>query len=96
MRITYLGEELRTLAEAPDARSARLSPELVRAYRKAVDKIAKADDINTLSALRGLRLERLKGKRAGEWSVRINRQWRLILDFPQGDHARIHKIEDYH
>ena len=43
----------------------------------------------------GNRLERLKGDRAGEMSIRINRQWRICLGFRAG-HASDVAIEDYH
>ena len=41
------------------------------------------------------RLEKLKGDRAGQWSIRINRQWRLCLRWtPSGAHDV--EIVDYH
>jgi proteic killer suppression protein len=40
-------------------------------------------------------LERLKGDRAGEMSIRINRQWRICFRFQAG-HASDVGIEDYH
>ena len=43
----------------------------------------------------GNRLERLKGDRAGEISIRINRQWRICFRFRAG-HASDVEIEDYH
>ncbi len=43
----------------------------------------------------GNRLERLKGDRAGEMSIRINRQWRICFRFRAG-HASDVGIEDYH
>ena len=43
----------------------------------------------------GNRLERLKGDRAGEMSIRINRQWRICFRFQAG-HASDVGIEDYH
>lgn len=41
------------------------------------------------------RLELLKGDRAGQWSIRINDQWRLCFRFEQ-DHAWDVEIVDYH
>jgi proteic killer suppression protein len=41
-----------------------------------------------LAALRGLqsnRLEALKGDRAGQYSIRINNQWRICFEWPEGD-----------
>lgn len=41
------------------------------------------------------RLEQLKGKRKGTWSIRINDQWRLCSRFEDG-HAFDVEIVDYH
>ena len=41
------------------------------------------------------RLEALGGKRKGQWSIRINAQWRLCFRFAQGD-AHDVEIVDYH
>ncbi|MDN5780836.1 MAG: type II toxin-antitoxin system RelE/ParE family toxin [Luteimonas sp.] len=41
------------------------------------------------------RLESLSGDRAGQWSVRINDQWRLCFRFAEG-HAFDVEIVDYH
>ena len=41
------------------------------------------------------RLEKLKGKRKGTWSIRINDQWRLCFRFEDG-HAFEVEIVDYH
>ena len=43
----------------------------------------------------GNRLERLKGERAGQYSVRINNQWRLCFRFVKGDAFDV-EIVDYH
>ena len=41
------------------------------------------------------RLEALKGSRAGQWSVRINDQWRVCFRFEAGDAFDV-EIVDYH
>jgi len=40
-------------------------------------------------------LERLKGKRKGQYSIRINDQWRLCFEWSQGDAFEV-EIVDYH
>jgi proteic killer suppression protein len=37
----------------------------------------------------------LKGKRAGEWSIRINRQWRICFRWNEGEASDV-EIVDYH
>jgi proteic killer suppression protein len=41
------------------------------------------------------RLEALKGNRRGQYSIRINNQWRLCFEFHQGDAHHV-EIVDYH
>ncbi|MGQ0750351.1 MAG: type II toxin-antitoxin system RelE/ParE family toxin [Betaproteobacteria bacterium] len=41
------------------------------------------------------RLEALKGDRKGQWSIRINDQWRVCFRF-EGGHALDVEIVDYH
>ena len=43
----------------------------------------------------GNRLERLRGDRDGQWSIRINDQWRVCFRW-QGGHAENVEIVDYH
>lgn len=40
-------------------------------------------------------LERLGGDRSGQWSIRINGQWRVCFRFAEGD-AQDVEIADYH
>lgn len=42
-------------------------------------------------------LEKLKGNRRGQWSIRINRQWRLCFEWDEGTNtASSVQILDYH
>ena len=41
------------------------------------------------------RLEKLHGDREGQWSIRINDQWRICFDWRDGD-AHDVEIVDYH
>ncbi len=40
-------------------------------------------------------LEALKGERKGQWSVRVNAQWRICFRFDEGDAFDV-EIVDYH
>lgn len=56
------------------------------------------NNAQTLADLRvppGSRLERLKGDRAGQNSIRINERWRICFRWKQGD-AHDVEIVDYH
>ena len=53
--------------------------------------------LDTLRALSSNRLEALRGDRAGQYSIRINRQWRICFRWPDGQPgANEVEIVDYH
>jgi toxin HigB-1 len=54
-----------------------------------------AQDIRTLSTLPGNRLERLRGDRKGQYSIRINDQWRVCFEWRDGRAYEV-EIVDYH
>jgi addiction module HigA family antidote len=53
--------------------------DLVKVTRRKLQAIAAAKDIRDLLHPPGNRLEKLKGDRSGQWSIRINDQWRICL-----------------
>ena len=64
----------------------------------ATRKLAQLDAAETLEFLRsppGNRLEALKGDRAGQYSIRINEQWRICFRWVDGDAFDV-EIVDYH
>ena len=66
--------------------------------RAALRKLEQIDLALTIEDMRippGNRLEALKGDRAGQWSVRINDQWRVCFRFKDGDAFNV-EIVDYH
>jgi len=65
-----------------------------QALRK-LDLLDAAPDLRTLSTLPGNRLEKLKGDREGQHSIRINEKWRICFVWREG-HAYEVEIVDYH
>jgi proteic killer suppression protein len=66
--------------------------------RAALRKLLILDAAETLDDLRvppGNRLEKLKGNRAGSYSVRINQQWRICFRWTEAGPEGI-EIVDYH
>ncbi len=66
--------------------------------RAALRKLVILDAAATLNDLRvppGNRLERLAGDRAGQFSIRINDQWRICFRWQEGE-AHDVEIVDYH
>ena len=68
---------------------------IVRVALRKLDMIAAATAVETLRIPPGNRLEQLKGDRAGQWSVRINDQWRICFNW-RGSNAENVEIVDYH
>ncbi len=54
-----------------------------------------ARDLDDLRVPPGNRLERLKGDRKGQYSIRINDQWRICFTWSDGNADRV-EITDYH
>ena len=76
-------------------RSRKLPPDL---QRLALRKLLMLDAAITLEDLRvppANRLEKLKGHRQGQFSIRINDQWRVCFAWRDG-HAHDGEIVDYH
>lgn len=98
MRVEYGDEELRRLAEDAAFTPKRWGRDVIKAYRKTIQRIVAAQDERDLYALRGLRLEQLQGDRAGQHSMRLNDQFRLIVTFKtDGDRVTvIIELVDYH
>lgn len=53
-----------------------------------------AETLEALAALPSNRLERLSGDRAGQYSIRVNQQWRVCFTWDEG--ANDVEIVDYH
>jgi addiction module HigA family antidote len=69
------------------------------AFREVMQQIRLVDNENGLRNFKSLRFEKLKGKRRHEYSMRLNKQFRLIFQIEKADeHIRIvvTGIEDYH
>ena len=76
-------------------RSPRLRGDIQRvAYRKLVQLDA-ATRLETLRVPPGNRLEALRGDRKGQYSIRINDQWRICFAWRDGDAYDV-EIVDYH
>ena len=68
-----------------------------RTARLKMDRMEAATSIKDLSALPGNRFEALKGDRKGQFSIRINDQWRICFEWPEGAKGPSDlEIVDYH
>jgi toxin HigB-1 len=99
MRIDFDDDDLRRLYLESDFVLPRLGRDITRAYRKKVGFIEGAESELDLRNYRALHFEKLQGDREGQYSIRLNDQWRLILRFETDDAGRlvvIVEIVDYH
>ena len=73
----------------------QLPKEIQSIARRKLKQIDAAVQIDNLRIPPGNRLELLRGKRAGQWSIRVNDQWRICLRWNDGDATDV-EIADYH
>ena len=79
----------------PGQISKKLPLEIQRAARRKLIYLDDAEDLQDLRAPPGNRLEKLKGDRAGQYSIRINDQWRICFEWFDNK-ARSVEVVDYH
>ena len=72
-----------------------MSSELCRAARAKLLTLDEAADLRDLRAVPGNGLEGLKGDRKGQYSIRINLQFRVCFVWRDGDAYEV-EVTDYH
>jgi len=65
--------------------SRRLPPEIQDRARKLLRTLNRSKSLGDLRAVPGNRLEKLRGDRAEQHSVRINERWRICFTWRNGD-----------
>jgi toxin HigB-1 len=80
-----------------DGRLAREFQSFARQAYRRLEVLDAATSLDELRALRSNRLEALKGDRTGQYSIRINMQWRICFEWPRGALGPSNvEIVDYH
>lgn len=98
MEVAFANDRLDRLETDPSF-SMGLPSAVVTAYRKRLQGIRSATDERDFYANRGWHFEKLKGKRQDQHSMRLNDQFRLVMEIIATDRARCVRligIEDYH
>ena len=67
-------------------------PEVQRAGLRMLDAATQLDDLKVPP---GNRLEKLTADRAGQWSIRVNDQWRVCFQWKSGEALAVEMV-DYH
>ncbi|MCH7942458.1 MAG: type II toxin-antitoxin system RelE/ParE family toxin [Proteobacteria bacterium] len=93
MIINFRDEDSRKVFERRHSR--RLPGTIQRAAHRKLLQLHAATRIETLRVPPANRLERLKGNRSGQYSIRINRQWRVCFEWRDGNAHNV-EITDYH
>ena len=100
MRVDFKDDKLRelyTTGRGPVAR--RVGKGVILRFFEVMADIAAADSEQDLRALKGLHFEKLTGNLEGHFSVRLNRQFRLVFQIQadaEGKLLFIEAIADYH
>ena len=98
MDVEFADEQWDQLETDPEF-NAGFARDIVRAYRKIMQAIRSTPDERTFYAMKSLHFEKLKGDRDHQRSMRLNKQWRLIVEIKPAQPKNIVVIigvEDYH
>ena len=75
--------------------SRKLPPEIQRTAERKLRYLHNAQTLNDLRVPPANRLEKLSGDRQGQYSIRINSQWRICFTWREGNAEEV-EITDYH
>ncbi len=95
MIASFRDEETELIWIGRFSKKIKLPTSLHNLARRKLRMIAAATTIDTLRVPPNNRLEQLKRKRKGQWSIRINDQWRICFKWQSGNAYDV-EITDYH
>jgi len=78
-----------------DGEVQKLPAEIITRAIMRLTQLDNAREVSDLLMPPSNRLETLSGNRAGEWSIRINDQWRICFGFTNGEAIDV-EITDYY
>jgi len=90
---TFKDDETRKIYQRE--RSRRLPPDIQQVALRKLRMLNNAININDMRVPPTNRLEKLSGNREGQYSIRINNQWRICFEWRNSDAFNV-KIADYH
>ncbi|MCX7789537.1 MAG: type II toxin-antitoxin system RelE/ParE family toxin [Chloroflexaceae bacterium] len=98
MRFRFVNKKLQSLYTDKTG-AEQYEHSVVKAFFRVMAIIESAPDTRDFYKLKSLHYEKLSGDRAGQYSFRLNKQWRLIVRIEQGEEGpevAIIEIVDYH
>lgn len=94
MIVSYRGKRTKAFGAG---KRVRAFSGIERAAHLKLDRLEAAATITDLAQLPGNRFESLKGDRKGQFSIRINDQFRICFEWPEGSPGPTNvEIVDYH
>lgn len=97
MIVSFRDKGTEDVFDGRDSRNARKAcpSDLVRVARRKLDLLNQAAVLGDMRAPPNNRLEKLKGDREGQYSIRINDQWRVCFRWSESGAEDV-EIVDYH
>ena len=94
MILSYRDKRTRDFAEG---KRVKAFSGIQRAAQLKLDRLEAATSLRDLAALPGNRFAALSGDRKGQYSIRINDQWRICFEWPEDAKGPVDvEIVDYH
>ena len=96
MKVFFETQELASLYEADPEHligKQKIPVVVVKQYQKKVNILISITGLNELYSFRSLNFEALKGNREGQYSIRLNKQYRLLLRINKNEELEIIIIE---
>jgi toxin HigB-1 len=98
MKVVFADESI-ALIETDEAGQTQLPIAVIKSARRKLTVLRAATDDRSLRNWKSLHYEKLKGDRAGQRSIRLNKQFRMVFDLDETTNPQtitVHAIEDYH
>jgi proteic killer suppression protein len=95
MIASFRDEETELIWKGRFSKKIKLPSQLHNIARRKLRMVAAATTLDTLRVPPNNRLEALKGDREGQYSIRINEQWRICFKWQNGNAYEV-EITDYH
>ncbi|MGO9614279.1 MAG: type II toxin-antitoxin system RelE/ParE family toxin [Dissulfurispiraceae bacterium] len=95
MIVSFRDEETELIWRGNFSKKIKLPTSFHNLARRKLRMIAAATTLEILRVPPNNRLERLSGNREGQWSLRINEQWRICFRWQDGSAHEV-EITDYH
>ena len=85
MEVSFSTRQLRQCFEDYNQADRRWGRAVARKYIQRVNLILDTHSFDYLRRIRSLRLHPLSGERAGQFSISLNRSWRIILAYDENE-----------